>query len=187
MKVEPTSLPEVLIVEPRWSGDARGFFQETWHLRRYAEAGVDAAFVQDNVSLSARNVLRGLHLQHPHGQGKLIWVMQGAVFDVAVDLRTGSPTFGGWAGAELSAQNRRQLWIPEGFAHGFCVLGETALLAYKCTDFYTPDSELTVRWDDPAIGIEWPVSDPVLSDKDAAAPRLAELETARLPVYRPAG
>ena len=126
MKIEPTAMPDVLVVEPDQFGDARGFFQETWHQRRYAEAGIDGAFVQDNISLSARGVLRGLHLQNPNAQGKLIYILQGEVFDVAVDLRVGSPRFGRWVGATLSLENRRQMWIPEGFAHGFCVLSETA-------------------------------------------------------------
>lgn len=187
MKVEPTALPEVLMIEPERFGDARGFFLETWHRRRYADAGIGAAFVQDNVSLSGRGVLRGLHLQNPHAQGKLIGVLQGEVFDAAVDLRVGSPTFGRWAAVRLSAENGRQLWIPEGFAHGFCVLGEAALLAYKCTEYYAPESEITVRWNDPAIGIEWPLSDPVLSEKDAAGEALSALDPARLPAYAGTG
>lgn len=176
MRIEQQSLPGVLTIEPDRYGDARGFFQETWHTRRYAEIGVDASFVQDNISFSAGNVVRGLHLQNPNPQGKLIWVLQGDVFDVAVDLRRGSPTFARWTAVVLTSENRRQLWIPAGFAHGFCVLSETALFAYKCTDFYAPENELTVRWNDPAIGIDWPVSDPVLSERDAAAPPLAALE-----------
>lgn len=184
MKVEPTSLSDVLTIEPDRFGDARGFFQETWHRRRYAENGIDADFVQDNVSLSQRDVLRGLHLQQPHGQGKLIWVLQGEVFDVAVDLRVGSPTFGRWTSAVLSSETGLQLWIPEGFGHGFCVLSETALFAYKSTDYYAPEHELTVMWNDPEIGIEWPIADPHLSDRDAAAPSLAALDRHRLPAYR---
>ncbi len=183
MKIEPTALPEVLIVEPDRFGDARGFFQETWSQRRYAEAGIDGSFVQDNISFSARGVLRGLHLQNPNPQGKLVYVLQGEVFDAAVDLRVGSPHFGRWAGAVLSAENRRQLWVPEGFAHGFCVLSATALYAYKCTDFYAPESEMTVLWNDPGIGIDWPLSDPVVSEKDAEAQHLSELDPARLPRY----
>lgn len=183
MKVAPTSLPGVLTIEPERFGDARGFFQETWHRRRYADAGIDADFVQDNVSSSARNVVRGLHLQQPRAQGKLIWVLQGEVFDVAADVRVGSPTFGRWTAAVLSADNGRQLWIPQGFAHGFCVLSETTLFAYKCTDYYAPEDELTVLWNDPDIGIEWPVPDPVLSERDAAAAPLASLDPAQLPAY----
>lgn len=183
MKVVPTSLPGVLTIEPDRFSDARGFFQEAWHRRRYADAGIDVDFVQDNLSSSARNVVRGLHLQQPHAQGKLIWVLQGEVFDVAVDVRVGSPTFGRWTAAVLSSDNGRQLWIPEGFAHGFCVLSETALFAYKCTDYYAPEDELTVLWNDPDIGIEWPVPAPVLSERDAAAESLASLDPARLPAY----
>jgi dTDP-4-dehydrorhamnose 3,5-epimerase len=183
MKVESTALPDVLLVEPDRFGDARGFFQEAWHQGRYAEAGIGGPFVQDNISLSVRGVLRGLHLQNPNAQGKLISVLQGEVFDAAVDLRVGSPHFGRWAGAMLSMENRRQMWVPEGFAHGFCVLSETALFAYKCTDFYAPESEITVLWNDPGIGIDWPLSDPVVSGKDAAAEPLSLLDPARLPLY----
>jgi len=181
MRVEPTELPGVLILEPKVFGDARGFFTETWHARRYAEAGLPEAFVQDNLSFSQRGVLRGLHYQNPHGQGKLVYVLQGTVFDVAVDIRVGSPTFGRWIGVTLSAENRRQFWVPPGFAHGFCVTSETALFAYKCSDYYAPEHEGSVLWNDPAIGIAWPVESPTLSAKDAAAPRLAEVERARLP------
>ena len=183
MKVSPTALPDVLMIELDRFGDGRGFFQETWHQRRYAEAGIDGPFVQDNISFSARGALRGLHLQNPNPQGKLVWVLQGEVFDAAVDLRVGSPHFGRWAGVMLSAENRRQLWIPEGFAHGFCALSETAMFAYKCTDFYAPESEMTVLWNDPGIGIDWPLSDPIVSGKDAAAKPLSALDPARLPLY----
>jgi len=183
MKVEPTALPEVLIVEPDRFGDARGFFQETWSQRRYAEAGIDVAFVQDNISFSTRGVLRGLHLQNPNPQGKLVCVLQGEVFAAVVDLRVGSPAFGRWTGAVLSSESGRQLWIPEGFAHGFCVLSETALFAYKCSDFYDPESEMTVLWNDPGIGIDWPLADPVISEKDAAGEPLSALDPARLPRY----
>ena len=183
MKVVETELPGVLIVEPDRFGDARGFFQEIWHEGRYEEAGMPGSFVQDNLSLSAHGVLRGLHFQNPNGQGKLVYVLQGEAFDVAVDVRVGSPTFGKWAGVMLSGDTGRQFYIPPGFAHGFCVTGETALFAYKCTDFYNPQTEGAIRWDDPAIGIDWPVSAPTVSDKDAAAPLLAEVDTAKLPVY----
>lgn len=183
MKVEPTDLPGVLVLEPERHGDERGFFQETWHRERYAEAGIAAAFVQDNVSLSEGNVVRGLHLQNPSPQGKLIWVLQGEVFDVAVDVRVGSPTFGRWTAEVLSHANRRQLWVPEGFAHGFCVVSETALFAYKCTDYYDPAAELAVQWNDPAIGIDWPVTLPVLSPRDASAPPLSTVDRERLPAY----
>ena len=181
MKVEQTALPGVLILEPKVFGDARGFFMETWNRSRYAEAGLPGEFVQDNVSYSRHGVLRGLHYQSPRAQGKLVHVLEGEVFDVAVDVRVGSPTFGRWAGATLSAQNRRQLWIPPGFAHGFCVTGETALFCYKCTELYAPEHEGSILWNDPAIGIAWPLEHPTLSAKDAAAPPLAAVSPARLP------
>lgn len=187
MKVVETELPGVLIVEPDRFGDDRGYFQETWHARRYAEAGIPGPFVQDNLSLSRHGVLRGLHFQNPNGQGKLVYVLQGEVFDVAVDIRVGSPTFGKWAGATLSADNGRQLYIPPGFAHGFCVTGDAALFVYKCTEFYDRDSEGTVRWDDPEIGIDWPLPDPVTSEKDKAAPFLSAIDRARLPVWEGGG
>ena len=181
MKVEQTALPGVLVLEPKVFGDARGFFMETWNRSRYAEAGLPGEFVQDNVSYSRHGVLRGLHYQSPRAQGKLVHVLEGEVFDVAVDVRVGSPTFGRWAGATLSAQNRRQLWIPPGFAHGFCVTGETALFCYKCTELYAPEHEGSILWNDPAIGIAWPLEHPTLSAKDAAAPPLAAVSPARLP------
>lgn len=183
MKVGETSVPGVLLVEPDRFGDSRGFFQELWHERRYAESGILGPFVQDNISLSGHGVLRGLHLQHPQGQGKLVYVLQGEVFDVAVDVRVGSPSFGQWTGVVLSADNARQLWIPEGFAHGFCVLSEAALFAYKCTDFYNRDTELSVLWNDPEIGIDWPLNDPLVSDKDTAAAPLSAIDRSRLPNF----
>ena len=181
MKVVETSLPEVLIIEPKRFGDERGFFMETYQAERYAGAGIPARFVQDNLSSSQRGVLRGLHFQHPDPQGKLVSVLQGEVFDVAVDIRRGSPTYGQWTGVVLSAENARQVWVPEGFAHGFCVLSETALFAYKCTRYYDRDAEAVIRWDDPAIGIDWPLADPVLSAKDAVAPTLDSIDPNRLP------
>lgn len=183
MKVEKTPLPGVLLMTPKVHGDARGCFFETWNRRRYAEAGVEEDFVQDNVSLSRRGILRGLHFQNPHGQGKLVQALQGEVYDVAVDIRRGSPTFGHWFGCFLSAENRQQLFVPAGLAHGFCVISETALFCYKCTDFYSPSTEFSLRWNDPAIGIQWPVVDPELSPKDAAAANLADFPLDRLPVY----
>jgi dTDP-4-dehydrorhamnose 3,5-epimerase len=180
MRIETTALTGVLVLEPRVFGDARGYFLETWNVRRYAEAGLPSGFVQDNVSFSARGVLRGLHFQQPHAQGKLVHVLQGEVFDVAVDIRPDSPTFGGWVGVTLSAESHRQVWIPPGFAHGFCVTSETALFAYKCTDYYCPECEGTVLWNDPDIGIVWPIEQPLLSAKDAAAPRLRDLPRERL-------
>ncbi len=181
MKVTPMSLPEVLLVEPQRFGDARGYFLETWRQERYQTAGIALPFVQDNLSRSAQGILRGLHLQHPNAQGKLVYVLEGEVFDVAVDVRVGSPSFGKWTGASLSAADHRQLWIPPGFAHGFCVTSETALFAYKCTAAYSAADEVGVLWNDPALGIDWPVAAPRLSAKDAVLPRLADIERARLP------
>lgn len=177
------SLPELLLVQPPVFRDERGTFRELYRDERYAAVGIDVRFVQDNLSLSRRHVLRGLHMQHPRGQGKLVTVLAGAVFDVAVDARRGSPTFGRWEGVTLSAENAHQLWIPPGFAHGFLVLSDEALFSYKCTEPYSPSDELSIRWDDPEIGIEWPVPVPVLSAKDAAAPMLAEIAAERLPAH----
>lgn len=174
MKLTETELPGVLLLEPKRFGDDRGFFMEMFHEKRYAEAGIPGPFVQDNFSRSAKGILRGLHFQQPHAQGKLVQVLSGAVYDVAVDIRRGSPTFGKWVGVELSADNRRQLWVPAGFAHGFCVLSESADFHYKCTDFYSPTSEHGIAWNDPDLGIAWPVTSPLLSPKDLAAPRLKD-------------
>jgi dTDP-4-dehydrorhamnose 3,5-epimerase len=184
MIVRPTALASVLVIEPVIHGDSRGFFLETWRHDRYAALGVPAVFVQDNVSRSAGGVLRGLHLQSPNAQGKLVHVLDGEVWDVAVDVRVGSPTFGQSVGEGLSSSNHRQLYIPPGFAHGFCVLSPSALLAYKCTAFYDAASEITIAWNDPALGIAWPIAQPTLSARDAAAPRLADVPASRLPVYR---
>lgn len=184
MKVTSTELPGVLVVEPKVFGDERGFFLETFQAERYAAHGIPGAMVQDNLSYSRRGVLRGLHLQWPHPQGKLVQVFAGEVFDVAVDVRRGSPTFGRWVGVRLSSANKGQLWVPAGFAHGFCVTSEDALFGYKCSDFYHPEHELGVRWDDPDIGIAWPLDGaPDLSPKDAAAARLRDIDPDRLPVY----
>ncbi len=183
MKVTRMSLPEVLLVEPDRFGDARGYFLETWRQERYQAAGIALPFVQDNLSRSGHGTLRGLHLQHPNDQGKLVYVVEGEVFDVAVDVRVGSPNFGKWTGATLSAVEHRQLWIPPGFAHGFCVTREVALFAYKCTAAYSAADEVGVLWNDPALGIAWPLREPRLSDKDAALPRLAEVDRARLPRF----
>lgn len=187
MKVTPLAIEEVLLVEPRVFGDRRGYFLETWSEGRYAEAGIAARFVQDNLSSSARGTLRGLHLQNPFGQAKLVSVAAGEVFDVAVDVRLGSPTFGRWVGTLLSAESHLQLYVPAGFAHGFCVTSEVAVFTYKCSEVYHPEAEIAVAWDDPEIGVEWPVADPVLSEKDRASPRLADLASVagRLPAYRP--
>jgi dTDP-4-dehydrorhamnose 3,5-epimerase len=181
MRVVPTDLPEVLIVEPRMHGDPRGFFYESFQATRYAEAGIPGPFVQDNLSRSVRGTLRGLHFQEPWAQGKLVQVLRGTVWDVAVDVRRGSPRFGRWIALELSETTPRQLWIPPGFAHGFCVLSDSADFFYKCTELYSPESERSVAWDDPAIGIAWPVEEPLLSPKDRAAPRLADAPV--LPVF----
>ncbi len=183
MKVESTPLPGVLVIEPEVFGDARGFFMETFRESRYREAGVPASFTQDNLSQSQRGVLRGLHLQSPSLQAKLVWVVRGAVFDVAVDVRRGSPTFGRWFGTELSGENKRQFFIPEGFAHGFCVTSESALFAYKCSCDYLPDEQVSVLWNDPAIGIDWPIEEPLLADRDCVAPALHELDPSLLPEY----
>jgi len=185
VEVKKTRLPGVLLLEPSVFRDGRGAFLETWHDERYTALGISGPFVQDNVSRSVRGVLRGLHFQHPNDQGKLVQVLEGEVFDVAVDVRKGSPTFGKWEGATLSSDNARQLWIPEGFAHGFCVTSEEAVFAYKCTEYYHRASEHPVRWNDPDIGIEWPIKKPELSDKDKIAPLLKELDEEILPVFEP--
>jgi dTDP-4-dehydrorhamnose 3,5-epimerase len=182
VNVIPTPLPGVLVIEPKVFGDDRGFFMETWQAERYADAGLPP-FVQDNLSFSARGVLRGLHYQEPGPQGKLVQVLQGEVFDVAVDIRHGSPTFGTWHGVTLSAANKRQFWVPAGFAHGFVVTSETALFAYKVSAPYRPEYDHSLRWDDPDIGIAWPVTEPTLSAKDQAAPPLAEVPENELPRY----
>jgi dTDP-4-dehydrorhamnose 3,5-epimerase len=183
VKVTTTQLPGVLVIEPHVFGDSRGFFVETFQAERYTAAGIGGPFVQDNLSRSAKGTLRGLHFQEPKPQGKLVQVLQGAVWDVALDVRKGSPHFGAWVGIELSSENRRQLWIPPGFAHGFCVVSEMADFFYKCTDFYAPDAERAVRWDDPALGIRWPVQLPLISAKDQSAPPLVDAPI--LPIYRP--
>lgn len=178
MNIVTTALPEVLIMEPKVFGDDRGFFFESFNARQFEDAtGLKRNFVQDNHSRSARNVLRGLHYQIQQPQGKLVRVVSGTVFDVAVDIRRSSPNFGKWVGVELSAENKRQLWVPEGFAHGFVVLSESAEFLYKTTDYYAPQFERSLRWDDPALGISWPIEGmPVLSKKDEVAPALAVAE-----------
>lgn len=179
MNIIPTELPDVLIIEPKVFGDHRGFFLENWNRRTFADLGLDLDFVQDNHSRSSRGTLRGLHYQINHPQGKLVRVTQGEVFDVAVDLRKDFPTFGQWIGERLSAENHRMLWIPPGFAHGFLVLSESADFLYKCTDYYAPEHERCIRWNDPDINIDWPLGDieaPVLSAKDAAGAWLKDAE-----------
>jgi len=180
MKVLPCDLEGLLLIEPRVFGDARGFFLETWNERRYSEAGIRGPFVQDNLSFSRRGAVRGLHFQNPSAQGKLVYVLQGEVFDVAVDLRRSSPTFARWYAVTLSADNKRQLYIPPGFAHGFAVVSETALFAYKCTAFYAPEHETTLLWNDPDLAIPWPVEEPVLSEKDRQGLRLRDLPEEKL-------
>lgn len=167
MKILRCDLEGLLIIEPKVFGDARGFFMETWNQQRYEEAGLAVKFVQDNLSLSRRGTLRGLHFQNPNPQSKLVCVLQGEVYDVAVDLRRSSATFGRSYGVRLSGENKVQFFVPAGFAHGFAVLSETALFYYKCSDFYSPKDEQTLRWNDPALGIQWPISDPTLSEKDS--------------------
>ena len=177
MKVVPTRLPEVLLLEPRVFGDARGFFFESWNERQFERAGIRARFVQDNHSRSEKGVLRGLHYQIRQPQGKLIRVVAGEIFDVAVDIRSGSPTFGRWEGVRLSAESHELLWVPIGFAHGFCVLSESAEVLYKTTDFYAPEHERCILWNDPELHIDWPFSGaPTLSAKDAAGVRLRDAE-----------
>jgi dTDP-4-dehydrorhamnose 3,5-epimerase len=182
VKFVPTAIPEVVRVEPDVHRDARGFFVETWRENRWSEGGVRGPFVQDNHSRSRRGTLRGLHAQVRRPQGKLVRVVYGEIWDVAVDVRLGSPSFGRHAAERLSAENFLQLWIPPGFAHGFVVLSDEAEFVYKCTDYYDPSDELRILWNDPALAIPWPITEPLLSEPDRRAPRLAELE-ARLPRY----
>lgn len=180
MQFQPTRLPEVVLITPQVFGDRRGYFFESWHERKFAAAGIQARFVQANHSHSVRHTLRGLHYQIRQPQGKLVRVTRGEVFDVAVDLRRSSPRFGAWVGVTLSDRNHQMLWVPPGFAHGYLALSEEIDFLYECTDFYAPEHERTIRWDDARIGVRWPLplSDaPILSAKDADAPTLAEAET----------
>jgi dTDP-4-dehydrorhamnose 3,5-epimerase len=183
MQITQTSLPGVLIIEPRVFPDGRGFFFETYQRERYSRQGISNEFVQDNLSYSIKNTLRGLHYQLPHSQAKLVQVLSGEAFDVAVDIRAGSPTFGQWMGAVLSSENKKQLFIPKGFAHGFCVLSDTVLFSYKCDDYYAPDCEKGILWSDPDIGIEWAVLTPLLSEKDCKFPYLKDIAKTSLPFY----
>lgn len=185
LKFIETELPGVMLVEVDVFEDPRGFFQETYHREKYAEGGIDRDFVQDNRSHSVRGTIRGLHYQLTRPQGKLVYVVRGEIFDVAVDIRRGSPTFGRWAGFLLSSDNRRQAWIPEGFAHGFQVLSDRADVIYKCTDVYTPGDDYGILWSDPAIGIEWPAADALLSEKDGRNPLLGDAPEEYLPVFGP--
>ena len=179
MEFEPTAIAEVVLIRPKVFGDARGFFMESWERRKFAAAGLDREFVQDNHSRSGRHILRGLHYQILKPQGKLVRVTSGTVFDVAVDIRRASPTFGRWVGVTLSAENHHMLWVPPGFAHGYLVLSDSADFLYKVTDFWAPEHERAIRWDDPTVGVRWPLpagAQPVLSGKDAAAPLLGDAE-----------
>ncbi len=177
MNFVPTELPEVVVVEPKVFGDSRGFFMEVFHEARFAEAGLPTVWKQDNISRSQKNVLRGLHFQLTQPQGKLVRCLRGAIYDVAVDVRRSSPTFGKWVGVEITEENRRALYVPVGFAHGFCVLSDLADVEYKCTDLYAPEHERSLIWNDPAVGVKWPLSgDAQLSPKDLLAKPLAELE-----------
>ena len=185
MKVIQTALPGVLILEPKVFGDARGYFYESYNQASFHDAGISANFIQSNVSRSARGVLRGLHYQWPNPQGKLISVLEGEVYDVAVDIRRDSPSFGQHVAAMLTASNHRHLWIPEGFAHGFCVVSDFATFIYQCTALYDHAADAGIRWNDAALGIDWPVSEPLLSDKDRTAPFLHEVAAGRLPVFMP--
>ncbi len=185
MKVIETSLPGCVVIEPAVFGDPRGYFFETWNAERYRDLGLPDQFVQSNVSSSAKGVLRGLHYQWPRPQGKLVSVLQGEVYDVAVDIRRGSPTYGRWEAFILSAENHRQLWVPPGFAHGFAVLSETALFNYLCTDVYVKEADAAIAWNDGDIAVDWPISAPSLSAKDQQAPLLRDVADERLPVYAP--
>lgn len=184
MKVTPLDLPGLALISLKRFGDDRGWFAETWQVDRYRELGTGAGFVQDNLVRSVRGVLRGLHAQQPHPQGKLVQVLEGRIFDVAVDLRVGSPAFGRWQGVELSGEEPTQFYVPPGFAHGYYVLSETALISYKCSDLYHPEAEIGIRWDDPDLGIGWPLQgEPLLSAKDREAPHLADIPEERLTPY----
>lgn len=185
MKIIPTTLPGAVAIEPQVFGDARGFFYESFHAGKFREAGIEASFVQTNISRSAKGVLRGLHYQWPNPQGKLVSVLEGEVYDVAVDIRRGSPSFGRWVGVMLTAENRRHFWVPEGFAHGFCVLSEFATFSYQCTALYEREADAAIRWNDADLGIDWPLGAPLLSEKDARAPFLKDVPPERLPLYAP--
>lgn len=180
MRVIRNEIEGLLVLEPKVFGDQRGFFMETWNQLRYREAGIQENFIQDNVSFSRQGTLRGLHFQNPAAQGKLVMVLQGEIFDVVVDIRRKSPTFKRCFGLVLSAENKRQFYIPPGFAHGFAVLSETVLFHYKCTDYYSPKDEQAIRWDDPELAIDWPVKTPILSPRDAQAPLLKDIPLERL-------
>lgn len=183
LSFKETDIPGVMIIEPAVFNDSRGFFLETYHYNKYSEKGLDGRFVQDNHSHSIKGTLRGLHYQLKHPQGKLLYVIKGEIFDVAVDIRKGSPNFGKWVGVMLSSGNKKQFYVPPGFAHGFCVISEEADVIYKCTDLYAPDDEYGVMWNDPNIGIDWPVKNPALSDKDCNYNMLKDIPEVILPIY----
>lgn len=185
MKINELEIPGLLLIEPKVFGDERGYFLETWNRERYAEAGFQREFVQDNLSSSRRGVLRGLHYQWPHPQGKLVSVVEGEVFDVAVDIRVGSPTFGQWKAVLLTGRDKQQFFVPEGFAHGFVVVSDLAVFTYKCTAPYRPQFESSIAWNDPDIAIDWPTTSPLLSPKDLAGIQLRDISKDKLPVYRP--
>ena len=183
MNVISTALDGVVVIEPEVFADRRGFFLETYQCGRYRDAGIDVTFVQDNISRSSKDTLRGLHYQCPRGQAKLVQVLEGTIFDVSVDIRRGSPTFGKWVGIQLCAQDHRQLYIPDGFAHGFCVMSESALFMYKCSEIYLPEDEGGLKWNDPQLNIQWPVTNPVLSRRDQGLPALSDIDADRLPLF----
>jgi dTDP-4-dehydrorhamnose 3,5-epimerase len=183
MKVTKSKLQGAMLFEPKIFGDDRGFFMETWNYNRYKEAGLDVKFVQSNLSKSSKGVLRGLHFQEPNPQGKLVQILTGEVFDVAVDIRKGSPTFGQWHAEILTGDNHKQFYIPEGFAHGFCVLSEMAIFSYMCTNFYDAATENSLLWNDPQIAIDWPIDNPLLSDKDKSGLELKAINPNNLPVF----
>lgn len=187
MEINKTKIPGVLLLEPKVHGDARGFFFEVWKKDRYESAGVTWDMLQDNVSFSAKGVLRGLHFQHPRAQGKMVTTLEGAIYDVVVDIRKGSPTYGQWLGFDLSSENRHQLWVPPGLAHGFCVTSPTALVSYKCSQYYFPEDEVSLLWNDPTLSIPWPIEagqEPSLSAKDRVGIPLKELPSERLLAYK---
>ena len=179
MRVIPTAIPEVRVIEPAVFKDERGFFMETYHEKRYREMGIAVAFVQDNLAFSVKGTLRGLHYQHPNAQAKLVQAIQGEIFDVAVDIRRDSATFGKWVGEILSGTNKKQFFIPAGFAHGYCVMSDTALVTYKCSTAYSPGDEKGVLWSDPDLKIEWPIKDPLVSEKDKNLPKLRSAKISR--------
>ncbi len=183
MNVKETKLAGVLVLEPDVFSDERGFFLETWNSASYENAGIEGPFVQDNVSFSKRGVLRGLHFQYSQSQGKLIQILSGGVVDIVVDIRKGSPTFSQWVSEELSDANHRQMYIPPGFAHGFCVISDTAVFSYKCTDYYNPATENGIIWNDPDLNIDWPIKEPILSPKDKEYPRLKDFRPDKLPDF----